>query len=100
MRVCLENGHNMDNNELQITCKISILENRRKVHTKNFLFEKKEDGSVLKVLHPNVETVKRSSMVRGSFEWNNVDAEIVNNYRRPNSIYKSSKILNAQYIFG
>ena len=89
MRICLDNGHNMDENELFIECKISNLENRRKVHIRNFLFNKKElcendnnintrlhDGPVFKVIHPNVESVKRSVWYGGSIEWNGLDAEL------------------------
>ena len=91
MRICLDNGYNMDDDELFINCKISSLENRRKVHTRNYLFNKKEycenvnnintrlhDGPVFKVIHPNVETVKRSVRYGGSLEWNSLDADIRN----------------------
>ena len=72
MRICLNNSYNMDDEDLFVNCKISKLENRRKVHTRNYLFNKKEkcdinnintrlhDGPTFKVIHPNVESVKRS----------------------------------------
>ena len=66
MRICLNDGYNMDDNELFVNCKIFNLENRRKVHTRNYLFNKKEkceindfntrlhDGPIFKVIHLNV----------------------------------------------
>ena len=41
MRICLDNGFNMDENDLFTNCKISNLENRRKVHVRNVMFNKK-----------------------------------------------------------
>ena len=91
MRLCLDNGHNIDEDELYIKCKISNLENRRKVHIRNFMFGKKEfcenninvntrlhDGPVFKVIHPYVETIKRSVWYGGSLEWNSLDAGLRN----------------------
>ena len=88
MRICLDNGYDMNDNELFVNCKLSSLENRRKVHTRNYLFNKKDlcerdtnintrlhDGPVFKVIHPNVETVKRSIWYGGSLEWNSLDAD-------------------------
>ena len=91
MRICLDNGYNIDEDDLYINCKISALENRRKVHTRNYLYNKKKycenvenintrlhDGPVFKVIHPNIETVKRSIWYGGSIEWNSLDADIRN----------------------
>ena len=91
MKTCLDNGYRLNDEELFINCKLSSLENRRKVHTRNYLFNKKDqcennnnintrlhDGPVFKVIHPNVETVKRSIWYGGSIEWNALDAEIRN----------------------
>ena len=41
MRICLDNGFNKEENELCIDCKISDLENRRKVHVRNFMVNNK-----------------------------------------------------------
>ena len=80
----------MDDNELFVNCKISNLENRRKVHTRNYLFNKKEkceinnintrlhDGPIFKVIHLNVETVKGSIWYGGSLERNFLDANVRN----------------------
>ena len=91
MKICLDNGYNMNDDELLNNCKLSSLENRRKVHTRNYLFNKKDmceninnintrlhDGPVFKVIHPNVESVKRSVWYGGSIEWNGLDAETRN----------------------
>ena len=91
MRLCLDNGYEMDDDELFIKCKLSSLENRRKVHTRNYLFSKKNlckneneqntrlhDGPVFKVIYPNIESVKRSVWYGGSLEWNSLDAETRN----------------------
>ena len=59
----------MEENELFINCEISNLENRRTVHVKMFMFNKKHlcekninnmntrlhDGSIFKLTHPNGE---------------------------------------------
>ena len=77
--------------ELFINCKLSSLENRRKAHTRIFVFNKKDicdnnnkintrlhDGPVFKVIDPKVETVKKSVWYGSSLEWNGLDAEIRN----------------------
>ena len=61
------------------------------MHPRNYLYNKKEycenvenintrlhDGPVFKVIHPNIETVKRSIWYGGSIEWNSLDADIRN----------------------
>ena len=92
MDIFLDNRYNMDDDDLYVNCKISSLESRRKVHTRNYLFIKKEfceninnnintrlhDVPMFKVMHPNVETVKRCIWYGGSIEWNNLDADIRN----------------------
>ena len=40
MRICLYNEHDMDDNDLLMNCKISTLETRRKIHTRNYSFNK------------------------------------------------------------
>ena len=92
MRTCLNNGFNLDENELFVNCKVANLENRRKVHVRNFMFTKRylcdenannintrlHDGPVFKIPHPNGEAIKRNPWYGGSLEWNNLDAELRN----------------------
>ena len=92
MRICLNNGFNMDENDLLINCKVSNLESRRKVHVRNFMFNKKHlceenvnnintrlhDGPVFKITHPNGETIKRNPWYGGANEWNSLDADVRN----------------------
>ena len=81
----------MEDDELFVICKISTPENSRIVHTRKYLFNKKEhcennnninaqlhDGPLFKVIHPNVETCKRSIWYGGSIEWNNLNTDIKN----------------------
>ena len=76
------------------TCQISNLENRRTVHLRNFMFNRKgqcncineEDnictrnntGPIYNVLKPNCESFKRNVCYSGAVEWNNLEANIRN----------------------
>ena len=67
MRICLDNGFNMEEIKLFANCKISNLGNRRKVHVRNFMLNKKHlcdenvnnintrlhNGPIFKTCHPN-----------------------------------------------
>ena len=63
------------------------------------------DGPVFNVIHPNVESVKRSVWYGGSIEWNSLDAEI-RNIVQPEQYLKEFKnlgclihiLINGKYI--
>ena len=70
---------------------ISNLENRRRVHLRNFMYRNKKkcvmkddnsittrhnSGPTFKVMKPNCETYKRNVYYAGAVEWNNIDADI------------------------
>ena len=96
MKISLNEGYLMDEDELYIKCNLSKLENRRKVHLRNFMFKiqsiesnlmntddvivntRLHDGPVFKVTHPNSKPIKRSVMYSGALEWNNLESDIRN----------------------
>ena len=96
MKICLNGGYILNEDELYIKCNLSKLDVRRKVHLRNYMFKLKKfdnnlvnnvdvhvntrlhDGPVLKVTHPNSEPIKRSVMYSGALEWNNLDSEVRN----------------------
>ena len=96
MKISVNGGYQLEEDELYIKCKLSKLEIRRKVHLRNFMFKMKKkncnlvdntgmpvhtrlhDGPVFKVTHPNSDLIKRSVMYSGALEWNNLDSEIRN----------------------
>ena len=96
MKVSVNSGYQLDEEELYVKCNLSKLEIRRTVHLRNFMFSLKKknckivdnseisintrlhDGPVFKVTHPNSEPIKRSVMYSGALEWNNLDADIRN----------------------
>ena len=84
----------MEENELFINCKLSNLENRRKVHVRNYMFNKQHlckenvhninsrlhDGPVFKITHPNGEIIKRNTWYGGAIELNNLDGDFMDLY--------------------
>ena len=96
MKLCLNGGYLMNENELHTKCNLSELKFRRTAHLRNYMFKIKNvtrhivnndnitintrlhDGPVFKVAHPNSEPIKRSVMYAGAIEWNNLEADIRN----------------------
>ena len=96
MRISVNGGYLLDENELYVKCNLSNLNVRRQVDLRNFMFKLKNDennmvntnnmnintrlhdGPVFKVTHPNSEPIKRSVMYTGALEWNSLDPEIRN----------------------
>ena len=95
LKICLNNGYLMEENELYIKCNLSKLNARRQVHLRNYMFKAKKegnnlvineanivtrlhDGPVFRITHPNSEPIKRSVMYAGALEWNNLDADVRN----------------------
>ena len=96
MRISVNNGYQLEDEELYVKCNLSKLEIRRIVHLRNFMFNLKNkkckivdnsekaintrlhDGPVFKISHPNSEPIRRSVMYSGALEWNNLDADIRN----------------------
>ena len=88
---CTNTGIN--ENDLLTLCNISNLENRRIVHLRNFLFNKKHlcistenmndriitrsiSGPTFNINKPNCEAYKRSICYSGMLNWNSLDPEI------------------------
>ena len=77
-------------------CKISNLENRRLVHLRNFMYNRKclcefdiddniekictrsNSGPLFQIRKPNCESFKRNICYSGAIEWNNLDANVRN----------------------
>ena len=84
----------IEEDELLNCCNISNLSNRRMVHLRNFMFNRKhlckpvvieeeyctrsKDGPIFNIEKPNCEAYKRSICYSGCKEWNNVDPDIRN----------------------
>ena len=81
----------IENNDLFKLANISNLENRRKVHLRNFMFKNKKkciikeentittrgnSGPSFEVKKPNCESYKRNIYYSGAQEWNNLDADV------------------------
>ena len=90
LRICFKTQGKIDDIELFKKGKISNLENRRKVHLRNFMFKNKQkcidtsknvivtrenSGPKFKVLKPNCEAFKRNVYYAGAVDWNNLIAE-------------------------
>ena len=71
---------------------ISSLDNRRMVHSRNFMYKNKnkcikaeegiitraKDGPLFNIVRPNCESYKRSIYYGGATDWNNLDSSIRN----------------------
>ena len=91
LRIGLKTQGKIDDNDLFNLANISNLMNRRKVHSRNFMYKKKNDciikeenvivtrstsGPTFEVTKPNCESFKRNVYYNGAIEWNNLDADI------------------------
>ena len=91
LRISFRIQGKIEENDLFSLANISNLENRRKVHLRNFMYRNKEkciiknencietrcnSGPTFKVDKPNCETFKRNVYYAGAIEWNNLDAEV------------------------
>ena len=81
----------IEDNDLFNLANISNLENRRKVHLRNFMYRNKEkcvtkeentittrlnSGPTFKVKKPNCENYKRNVYYAGAVEWNSIDSDV------------------------
>ena len=93
LRICFKVQGKINDDELFTLGNISNLENRRKVHLRNYMFRNKnkcapiEDdviltrsnsGPTFNVIKPNCEYFKRNVYYNGAVEWNSLDADIRN----------------------
>ena len=95
LRIITKADNNISESELLIQCNISNLENRRLVHLRNFMFNRKHlcktydesleristranDGPMFDIIKPNCEAFKRCICYSGCLDWNNLNPEIRN----------------------
>ena len=91
LRISFKIQGKIEDNDLFNLAKISNLENRRKVHLRNFMYRNKEkcvvkkensiitrcnSGPTFKTIKPNCESYKRNVYYSGAIEWNNLDADV------------------------
>ena len=91
LRISFKIQGKIEDNDLFILAKISNLDNRRKVHLRNFMYRNKKkcivkeentivtrgnSGPMFKVTKPNCETFKRNIYYAGAIEWNKLDSDI------------------------
>ena len=103
LRICLKTQGRTDKNEILNQAKISNLENRRKVHLRNFMFRNKhkcientddvistreKSGPTFNVIKPNCESFKRNIYYSGAVEWNSLNAD----FRNLKEFYKFKRI--------
>ena len=109
LRISFKTQGKIDNNELFRLANISNLENRRKVHLRNFMYRNKKkciikddttivtrgnSGPTFKVTKPNCEAFKRNVYYTGAIEWNNLDADI----RKLEHLYQFKRIQKSWLI--
>ena len=93
LRICFKIQGKIEEKDLFTMGNISNLNNRRKVHIRNYMYRNKykcvtkEDdvivtrgnaGPTFNVIKPNCETYKRNVYYSGAIEWNNLDADVRN----------------------
>ena len=95
LKISIKLSTNFSDIQLFNYCNISNLENRRIVHLRNFLFNRKhlcenneneetmvctraKSGPVFNINKPNCEAYKRSICYSGGLEWNNLNSDIRN----------------------
>ena len=95
LRISMKCDRNVLDAKLLIQCNISDLDNRRLVHLRNFMFNRKllckprdelsnractrsNDGPLFDIKKPNCEAYKRSICYSGHSDWNNLDPKIRN----------------------
>ena len=93
LKICMLTNMRTDANFIHPHTKSSKLEKRRKVHLKNFMFQKKldrtlfdvanahtraRDAPLFKVKIPKIEAYKRSTLYNGAIEWNSLSVDVRN----------------------
>ena len=93
LKICMLTNIKTDTDLVHSHTKVSKLENRRKVHLRNFMFQRKSNADLLdaivvgtrardaplfKTEFPRYEAYKRSVLYNGATEWNSLSAEIRN----------------------
>ena len=107
LRISLRLHPNLSEEMVLFQCKISNLDNRRHVHLRNFMYNRKylchnnfnddnrictrsNAGPTFDVIKPNCETFKRNICYSGAIDWNNLNAET----RNIENIFLFKKIQN------
>ena len=90
LRICLKTQGKIDDKDLFKECTISNLDNRRKVHLRNVMYENKNkcidqkddiivtrenSGPKFSILKPNCESYKRNVYYAGAVDWNSLEAD-------------------------
>ena len=95
LKISLKADHKMSDNVIFNDCKISNLCNRRHVHLRNFMFNKRHQCAILSddmdrictrsnsgpkflVTKPNCEAFKRSICYSGAVDWNSLNPDLRN----------------------
>ena len=117
LRIGMKADKNISNDDLLVQCSISNLDNRRFVHLRNVMFNRKHlcktkeemsdrlctrsdnDGSLFDITKPNCEAYKWSICNSGRLDWNNLDPEIRNIENLPLfKRHKKSWLLNTYLV--
>ena len=92
LRICLKIQGKIEDAEIYNMSNISSLDNRRTVHSRNFMFKNRKkcvtnndgiltrakEGPLFNIVKPNCEAYKRSIYYSGASDWNNLDSTIRN----------------------
>ena len=92
LRICLKIQGKMNDVDIFNLGNISSLENRRFVHSRNYMYKNKskcivnkegvvtraKEGPLFNITRPNCEAYKRSIYYSGASDWNNLDSAIRN----------------------
>ena len=93
LKICMSANIRTDTNYVHSQTKVPKLHNRRKVHLRNFMFQRKINEALLDVIEvrtrardaplftnnfPNNEAYKRSVLYNGATEWNSLSVDIRN----------------------
>ena len=92
LRICLKVQGKMEDVDIYNLGNISSLNNRRIVHSRNFMYKQKskciinddgivtraKDGPLFDIVSPNCKAYKRSIYYSGSSDWNSLDPSIRN----------------------
>ena len=105
LRICVRNRNPVIKNdeELQYICQLCTLQIRRKVHLRNFMYKQQSnidlvnrrnirtrlhDAIVFLFYKPNSEKSRQNVIYRGALEWNNLNKELLANFKSFKSIQK------------
>ena len=109
LRISFKIQGKIEENDLFTLANISNLDNRRKVHLRNFMYRNKKkcivkenniiitrgnSGPTFKVTKPNCETFKRNVYYNGAIEWNSLDADV----RKLEYLYQFKRIQKSWLI--